>query len=51
MPFVPLSKNQTRNAVIQIRGPRSKKEQRRLKKELTAVLKKHHGAKFKKREA
>ena len=50
MPFIPLSSSQKRNAVIQIKGPRTKKEQQRLKKELKALLKKHHGAKLKKRE-
>ena len=50
MPFVPLSKNQKRNAVITIKGPRNKDEQRRLKKQLKALLKKHHGAKLKERE-
>jgi len=50
MPFVELSKKQKRNAIIEIKGPRSKEEQRRLKKQLAAVLKKHHGTKFKKRE-
>ena len=50
MPFVSLSKNQKRNAVIQIKGPRTKDEQKRLKKELRALLKKHHGANLKKRE-
>ena len=50
MPFVPLSKKQTRNAVIHIKGPRTKEEQKRLKKALKALLKKHHGAELKKRE-
>jgi hypothetical protein len=49
MPFVPLSKNQKRNAVIQIKGPRTREEQQRLKKALRALLKKH-GAKLKPRE-
>jgi hypothetical protein len=50
MPFIPLSSNQRRNAVIQIKGPRTKEEQKRLKKDLKALLKKHHGTKLKKRE-
>jgi hypothetical protein len=50
MPFIPLSKKQKRHAIIVIKGPRTREEQRRLKKQLIAVLKKHHGAKLKKRE-
>ena len=50
MPFVALSSKQKRKAVIQIKGPRSRDEQRRLKKQLVALLKKHHGAKLKPRE-
>jgi hypothetical protein len=50
MPFVELSRNQKRNAIINIRGPRTKKEQQRLKKDLKALLKKHRGAKLKERE-
>jgi hypothetical protein len=50
MPFVELSRRQKRLAVIEIKGPRTKEEQQRLKKQLNAVLRKHRGAKLKKRE-
>ena len=50
MPFVELSNKQTRIAIIKIKGPRTGPEQKRLKKQLTDLLKKHHGVKLKKRE-
>ncbi len=50
MPFlpVPIPTKHRRNAVLQIRGPREKKQIDRLNKELRKVLRKH-GAIYKKR--
>ena len=49
MPFVPLSRKQKRNAVITIKGPRTEEQQKRLKKALLALLRKH-GVRLKPRE-
>ena len=49
MPFpaTPLPPNVKRNVVIQLRGPRDKKQLKRLNEELKKLAKKH-GARFKK---
>jgi hypothetical protein len=50
MPFVPvpLPSKRRRNALIQIKGPRDRKQLKRLNQELKKVLRKH-GATYKKR--
>lgn len=47
MPFNELSKGRKRNVTIEIKGPRSKAEQKRLKAALKKLLSKHRGAKIK----
>jgi hypothetical protein len=50
MPFppTPIPAKATRNVVIQLKGPKDKKQLARLNKELKKVARKH-GARFKKR--
>lgn len=44
MPFREVLKGKKRKVVVEIRGPRDKKQQARLKKALGKVLKQHNAA-------
>ena len=50
MPFTELAKGRKRNVTLEIKGPRTAAEQKRLKAALQKVLAKHRGAKIKKKK-
>jgi hypothetical protein len=47
MPFTELTKGRKRNVTLELKGPRTAAEQKRLKAALKKVLSKHRGTKIK----